>query len=262
MSKALNKLGVSSTCIFTSGGSTGQMLKQLLDKEKIKTIAIKTKNWTRENFIAFENKTKSQFRFGLPGNQLEKEEIEQLQLIIKNLQTTYLVISGSLNEGLPSSFYATLIESIKNSSCKVIIDTAGEALKKAIEIGAYLIKPNIGELAKLIGVDRLEIDEVPNAAKKLIEKYNLEIVVVSLGAAGAMLITKDQTHFVKAPLVDKKSTVGAGDSMVAGMVWALSQKKSLEEVLKMGVCCGTAATMNEGTQLFTIEDVTMLLKQI
>ena len=262
VSKALSKLGATSTCIFTSGGSTGEMLKQLLHKEKIETIEIKTKNWTRENFIAFENKTKSQFRFGLPGNKLEKKEIEQLQLIIKNLDANFVVISGSLNEGLPTNFYATLIQNLKNSSSKVIIDTAGEALTKAIEIGAYLIKPNIGELAKLIGIERLEIDEVPNAAKKLIEKYNLEIVVVSLGAAGALLVTKEQSHFVKAPLVDKKSTVGAGDSMVAGMVWALSQKKSLLEVLKMGVCCGTAATMNEGTQLFTIEDVTMLLKQI
>jgi len=128
-------------------------------------------------------------------------------------------------------------------------------LRKATEIGVYLLKPNIGELAKLIGVERLDITEVEKAAKTLIEKGCAEIIVVSLGPEGGILVTKDQTEYVKAPIAEKKSTVGAGDSMVGAMVWALSQNKSLKEVLRLGVACGTAATMNEGTLLFKIVDV-------
>jgi 6-phosphofructokinase 2 len=259
VSKAISKLGGSSTCIFTSGGSAGEMLEELIQKEKLEKIAIKTKNWTRENFIAFDNVTKAQYRFGFPGNAFSENEKDKVLQTIRDLKTDYLVISGSLNEGLPNDFYQKIAEIAKSSGAKVIVDTSGEALLKILETGVYLIKPNIGELAKLIGVERLELNEVEKAAKNLIEKGSAEIVVVSLGADGAILVTKDETHLVKAPKVEKKSTVGAGDSMVGGMVWALSQNKTLKEVIQLGVCCGTAATMNEGTQLFKVEDVMRLL---
>jgi 6-phosphofructokinase 2 len=262
VSKAISKLGGSSTCVFTSGGSAGEMLEDLIQKEKLEKIAIKTKNWTRENFIAFDNVTKSQYRFGFPGNAFSEDEKDKILQTIKELKTDYLVISGSLNEGLPTDFYQKIAEIAKSSGAKVIVDTSGEALQKVLETGVYLIKPNIGELAKLIGVERLELNEVEKAAKNLIEKGGAEIVVVSLGADGAILVTKEETHLVKAPKVEKKSTVGAGDSMVGGMVWALSQNKTLKEVIQLGVCCGTAATMNEGTQLFKVEDVKKLLKEI
>jgi 6-phosphofructokinase 2 len=238
------------------------MLEDLIQKEKLEKIAIKTKNWTRENFIAFDNVTKAQYRFGFPGNAFSEDEKDKILQIIKELKTDYLVISGSLNDGLPTDFYQKIAEIAKSSGAKVIVDTSGEALLKILETGVYLIKPNIGELAKLIGVERLELNEVEKAAKNLIEKGSAEIVVVSLGADGAILVTKDETHLVKAPKVEKKSTVGAGDSMVGGMVWALSQNKTLKEVIQLGVCCGTAATMNEGTQLFKVEDVMRLLKDI
>ena len=262
VSKAISKLGGKSTCIFTSGGSSGEMLEDLIAKENLESCVIKTKNWTRENFIAFENKTKVQYRFGFPGNEFQEDEKNQILQTIRDLQTDYLVISGSLNEGLPTNFYQKIAQITKELNIKVIVDTSGEALQKVLEIGVYLIKPNIGELAKLIGIDRLELPEVEKAAKKLIENKSAEIVVVSLGADGAILVTKDETHLVKAPKVEKKSTVGAGDSMVGGMVWALSQNKTLKEVIQIGVCCGTAATMNEGTQLFKTEDVMRLLKDI
>ena len=167
-----------------------------------------------------------------------------------------------MNEGLATNFYQKIAEIAKESDIKVVVDTSGKALQKVLETGVYLIKPNIGELAKLIGVERLELPEVEKAAKKLIENKSAEIVVVSLGADGAILVTKEETHLVKAPKVDKKSTVGAGDSMVGGMVWALSQNKTLKEVIQIGVCCGSAATMNEGTQLFKAEDVINLLDEI
>lgn len=262
VSKAIAKLGGSSTCVFTSGGSAGEMLEDLIQKEKLEKITIKTKNWTRENFIAFDNETKSQYRFGFPGNQFLDDEKETILKTIKKNPSEYLVISGSLNEGLPTDFYQKIAEIAKAVGTKVIVDTSGEALQKVLENGVYLIKPNIGELAKLIGVERLELTEVEKAAKNLIEKGNAEIVVVSLGADGAILVSKDETHLVKAPKAEKKSTVGAGDSMVGGMVWALSQNKTLKEVIQLGVCCGTAATMNEGTQLFNVEDVKKLLKEL
>ena len=262
VSKAIAKLGGNSMCVFTSGGSTGEMLEELLGKEKIETIAIRSKNWTRENFIAFDNVSKSQYRFGFPGAEFSNDEKENILQTIKGLKADYLVISGSLNEGLSTNFYQKIAEGAKECGVKVIVDTSGEALQKVLATGVYLIKPNIGELAKLIGVERLEISEVEKAAKKLIENKSAEIVVVSLGAEGAILVSNNITEFLVAPKVYKKSTVGAGDSLVGGIVWALSQNKSLKEVLQIGVCCGTAATMNEGTQLFNVEDVLRLLDEM
>ena len=262
VSKAIAKLGGTSTCIFTAGGSSGEMLEELVANEKLESSVIKTKNWTRENFIAFENTSKAQYRFGFPGNEFSDDEKVEILQTIKELKTDYLVISGSLNEGLSTNFYQKIAEIAKESDIKVVVDTSGEALQKVLETGVYLIKPNIGELAKLIGVERLELPEVEKAAKQLIENKSAEIVVVSLGADGAILVTKDETHLVKAPKVEKKSNVGAGDSMVGGMVLALSQNKTLKEVIQIGVCCGSAATMNEGTQLFKAEDVINLLDEI
>ncbi len=262
VSKAIAKLGGTSTCVYTSGGPIGEMVTEILQQGGIENVAIKTKNWTRENFIAFDNATKAQYQFGFPGHAFSEDEKEAILKTIKELPSDYLVISGSMNEGLPTDFYLKIAEVAKISGTKVIVDTSGEALQKVLEAGIYLAKPNIGELAKLIGVERLELSEVEKAAKTLLEKGYAEIIVVSLGASGAILVTKDTVEFVAAPQVEKKSTVGAGDSMVGGMVWALSQHKTLKEVIQIGVCCGTAATMNEGTQLFKVVDVERLLEEM
>ena len=262
VSKAIAELGGNSLCLFTSGGSAGEMLEELLQKKNMETKVIRTKSWTRENFIAFENKTKAQYRFGFPGNELSEAEQKSIIDTIKEIKTNFLVLSGSLNDGLPTNFYHTIAEKAKVSGIKVIVDTSGDSLKKVIETGVYLIKPNIGELAKLMGVEYLEKNDVEKAAKTLIENKYSEIVVVSLGAEGAFLVTEDQTEFVNAPKIEKKSTVGAGDSMVGGMVWALSQNKTLKEVIQWGVACGTAATMNEGTQLFKKEDAERLFQEL
>ena len=260
VSKAILKLGLKTTCIHTSGGSPGEMLGQIINDAGIESIVVKTSSWTRENFIAFENASQSQYRFGFPGNELSKEEKHKIIQIVETITADFLVISGSLNEGLPSNFYQKIAKIAQSSGIKVIVDTSGEPLQKVLETGVYLIKPNIGELAKLVGVSRLTLDEVEQAAKSLIETGGVKIVVVSLGAEGALLVSKDVVEFVAAPTVEKKSTVGAGDSMVGGMVWALSQNKPLKEVLQWGVACGTAATMNEGTQLFQLDDVMRLFE--
>jgi 6-phosphofructokinase 2 len=262
VSKAISKLGGNSLCVLTSGGSSGEMLAKLIANEGIESLTIKTTNWTRENFIAFDRITKSQYRFGFPGNEFSDDEKQTILNTVQKLKSDFLIISGSLNEGLPTDFYQKIATIAKESGTKVIVDTSGEALQKVLEKGVYLIKPNIGELAKLIGVEPLEVSEVEKAAKTLIKNGNSEIVVVSLGAEGAILVTNEITEFVKAPKVEKKSTVGAGDSMVGGMVWALSQNKTFKEVIQLGVCCGTAATMNEGTQLFNVKDVMRLFDEM
>jgi 6-phosphofructokinase 2 len=254
VSKAISRLGGESTCIFTSGGSSGHLLEKLVQKEKIETKTIQLQNWTRENFIALETGTNSQYRFGFPGCPLNSDETIAILDVVHQTKSKFFIANGSLNDGLSSDFYSQVGEIVKATGAKFIADTSGEALKEVLKTGAYLIKPNVGELAKLVGVAQLHPDEADDAALTLINSGGAEIVVVSLGAQGAVLVTKDETHYVSAPNVRRKSTVGAGDSMVGGMVWALSQEMPLREVIRWGVACGSAATMNEGTQLFTKTD--------
>ncbi|WP_236025419.1 1-phosphofructokinase family hexose kinase [Flavobacterium geliluteum] len=260
VSKAISRLGGSSLAVFTSGGAVGEMLQDLVSKENIEFESITTKSATRENFIAVDDHTNSQYRFGFTGGSLSETESKAVLDTISNLKPKFLVASGSLNEGLGDDFYQKVAQIAQASHSKLIIDTSGAALQKVLEVGAYLIKPNVGELAKLIGVERLEMEEVNEAAQKIIAKGGAEIVVVSLGPQGAVLVTKEVYEYVPAPNVAKKSTVGAGDSMVGGMVWALSQNKNLKEVIRWGVACGSAATMNEGTQLFKENDAKRLFE--
>lgn len=260
VSKAISRLEGTSLAVFASGGPSGEIIKEILNKELISFQAIETKNWTRESFVAVDDNTNSQYRFNFPGTSITDAEKNEIIKTVKSLDSKFIVVSGSLREGLPVDFYQEIAEIAKKSNSKLIVDTSGEALKKALEIGVYLIKPNVGELAKLIGVEKLEMEEVNAAAKQIIAKGGAEIVVVSLGPQGAVLVTEDSYYYVPAPNVAKKSTVGAGDSMVGGMTWALSQNKSLKEVIRWGVACGSAATMNEGTQLFKLEDAKRLFE--
>ncbi len=260
VSKAIKKLGGASIALIQSGGSTGEMLEQILTKSGIEYSAIKTQNHTRQNFIVLEENSLAQYRFGMPGAALSPPEIEKFIVDIEKyaVGTAFIVASGSLPEGVPVDFYARIAKICKKHHSRFILDTSDEPLKAAANEGVYLLKPNLNELSQLYNVENLELNDVDDAAKFIIDKGNCEVVVVSLGPQGALLVTKDGYEHAPSPVVKKLSTVGAGDSMVAGMVWSLAEGKSLTEILRMGVACGSAATMNKGSQLFDIKDVVRL----
>jgi 6-phosphofructokinase 2 len=260
VSKAIARLGGKSLAVFTAGGASGQLLEDLVKQESIDYQVVKTKNWTRESFTAVDTLTNLQYRFGMPGSKILSNESEEILRKIEQLRPVYLVASGSLPPKIGDDFYEKVATISRKIGSKLIIDTSGEPLRCAINNGVYLLKPNVSELAKLVGAETLEMDEVDDAAREIIAKGGCEIVVVSLGPQGAMLVTKDFCEHLPAPPVQKKSTVGAGDSMVGGMVWALSEGKNLQEMLRWGVACGSAATMNEGTQLFKTVDAQKLFE--
>lgn len=262
VSKAIRRLGGESLAVFTSGGYPGQLLNDLLNNEDIPTFPISISQPTRENFIAVDTLTGLQYRFGMPGPNLNSTEEEQVLESIKSIKPQYLVASGSLPPGLSDGFYNKVARIAKKIDARFVLDTSGDALKSALREGVYLLKPNLGELASLVGAQSLELNEVEKAARELISKSFCEIVVVSMGPKGAQLVTSDISKHIPAPVIKVKSTVGAGDSMVGGMIWALSQNKSPVEVVQYGIACGSAATMNEGTQLFVKEDAIKLFDWI
>ncbi|TPV31469.1 1-phosphofructokinase family hexose kinase [Paucihalobacter ruber] len=264
VSRALKKLGLDSLSLFTSGGRTGKLLESLLLEESLQILPFSVKNETRENFIVVDTLTNQQFRFGFPGQPFSKNEQKILLDTINAIKDfpEIAVISGSLPDGVNVELMKDLIQICKNKNSKVVIDTSGEALTAAVEEGVYLIKPNIGELAVLTGKNELTVHTMETAAKQLINNGSAEIVVVSMGASGATLFNNNEKIYQPAPLVKVRSTVGAGDSMVAGMVSALLNNSSMKNVLRMGIACGSATTMAEGTGLFKTENVYKILKEL
>lgn len=262
VARAIKKIGGEATAVYPSGGYSGKFLNVLLERENIPMVSIETKQHTRENMIALDKATNLQYRFGMPGQQLSEDELQRCLQTIKESRSKFIVASGSLPPGAPADLLARVAKIAKRQNRKLIVDSSGEALKLAVKEGVYLIKPNLGELSNLVGKEELEANEIEPIAKDLILNASCEIVVVSMGALGAMLISRDATYKTEAPIVKRKTTVGAGDSMVAGIVFYISQGKSLQQALQYGVACGTAATMNAGTALCNKDDVEHLYSQI
>ena len=262
VARAIKKIGGEALAIYPCGGYSGKFLNVLLERENISALTIETRKHTRENMIVLDTATNQQYRFGMPGPQLFEDEWKQCLQTIKENHSGYIVASGSLPPGVPEDIFARISKIAKKGNRNLIVDSTDEALQSALAEGVYMIKPNIGELSRLVGKEELKSDEIEPAAKELISKGKCEIVVVSLGASGAMLVSREQVFKISAPTVKIKSTVGAGDSLVAGIVFYISKGKSLYEALQYGVACGTAATLNNGTGLCRKEDVERLFKQI
>lgn len=261
--RAIKKLGGEATAVYLAGGYSGKIFTQLLTDELVESIVTETRESTRENLIVLETASNQQFRFGMPGPNISKQEWQDcLKSIEDIIDVEYIVASGSLPQGVPTDIFARIALIARKKNARLIVDTSGEALKEAVAAGVYLIKPNLGELSMLLGNEELNIELVDDAAKEVIEKGNCEVVVVSMGSAGAMLVTKEGALQVMPPAVKRKSTVGAGDSMVAGIVLSLTRNKSLTEAVQYGVASGTAATMNPGTALCRKEDADHLFRLI
>jgi 6-phosphofructokinase 2 len=263
VSRAIKRLEGNSTAIYLAGGFSGKFYEQLLIDEGIESLVIATSGHTRENLIVVDQSANLQYRFGMPGPIITESEWQEcLNKLEQCRDIEYIVASGSLPEGVPLDFFARLTTLAKKIDAKLILDTSGEPLRNAVDDGVYMIKPNLGELSFLKGTEELNEDDAVDAAREIINNGGCQVMVISMGPAGALLITKDEVIQSKAPTVKKRSTVGAGDSMVAGMVVALSKGWSFTKVLQYGIATGTATTMNPGTELCRKEDVARLFKTL
>lgn len=251
VSKAIQELGGASIAVYPCGGVNGKVLTELVKNESVIAQAVEIGENTRENFVVNELQTNKQFRFVMPGPSLTEDELNKIRKTIEGLdEASFLVCSGSLPPNVSPGFIGELAGIAKERDVRFIVDTSGPPLKAALEKGVYLLKPNLSELCSLVNKEYLEMPEIEEAAVEVIKSGKCEVLVVSMGPSGAMLVTKDEVKHFRAPVVKKLSTVGAGDSMVAGIVWMIDGGKPLVEAVRFGIACGTAATINKGTQLF------------
>jgi len=260
VSRALRNLENSSSAVYPAGGEMGSLLSKLLDEEEIDHYPVSIKEHTRENINIMENNTDRQFRFVMPGPELTEKEWRECIDTVTRMEPSgaFVVASGSLPPGVPDDFYAILARTVKKAEGKLIIDAPGEALAGAMEEGVYLIKPNRREFRHLAGREMHCDADQEECAEDIVGNGGAEIVVVSLGAAGALAATGDGAFRYHSPPVPLESKVGAGDSMVAGIVSSLSQGNSPEEAVRFGIAAGAAAVMTPGTELCRGEDASRI----
>lgn len=263
VARAMRQLGGEATALWTCGGLTGERLSELLDDEQLDHVPLKIEALTRENLIVFEESTGQQYRFGMPGATLTEPEIESCVERLQGLDPhpRYLVLSGSLPPDVEAGLYARIAESVPGT-CRVILDASGEPLVRALDAPIYLLKPNIKELEQIAGQPVESDAEIRQVSRKLVDGKGVKVVVVSLGSGGAVVTIPDEQFEIRAPTVKIRSKVGAGDSMVAGIVLALSRGGSVKEAVRFGVAAGAAAVMTDGTALCRRSDTERLYQEM
>jgi len=262
--RAIKKLGGKSRLLYPAGGLTGKRLQELLDEEGLDHRPFPIVGMIRESLVILEESTGRQYRFGMPGPALQKEEWESFlqELAAMEPSPDYVVASGSLPPGAPPDFYAQVARIGKKKGTKTIVDVSGEALKAALEEGVFLIKPNVREFKELVGKEVKEKTQIKAEAQKMVKSGRCEVLVISLGAAGALAVSEDFVEHILPPTVPIVSKVGAGDSMVAGIVLSLARGNPLRESVLFGVAAGSAAVMTPGTELCRREDAERLFENM
>ena len=256
VSRAIRHLGGESTALFLAGGATGDLLTTLLQRESIATNCIRIDAPTRENVNVLDRGSGKEYRFIVPGPHVGQEEWTHCLRAIRSIspRPDYVVASGALPPGVPVDFYGRLATLATTIGFRLLIDTSGEPLRHAAAHGTFLLKPNVGELAAITDESGpFSTDFLEGAARAMIDTRRSEVVVISAGAAGAILVDASGARRVAAPVVPIASRVGAGDSMMAGIVLALARGSDIDEAVAFGVAAGAAAVMRPGHQLCTRE---------
>jgi 6-phosphofructokinase 2 len=264
ISRVLHRLAIESQCLFPFGGKTGEHLVELLQEQDVNVIATTISNLTRENFAIFNTETKLQYRFGMPTSPFLEKELSPLESLINQEVSDgdIFVISGSLPKGLPTDYYSKVIKNLTAKDVKVIVDTSGSVFNEVLKNQLFLIKPNQKELARLAGKESLNKEEQETFAMKMVKENVAKYVVVSLGKNGAFMAHKNGIEYVKAPTISVKSTIGAGDSMVAGLIYGIVKNETPKNMLRWGVACGVSATLSEGSDLAHKRNIDAVLKQL
>lgn len=258
VARVIEELGGKAQAIYLAGGATGAILDDLLHSAGIAAQRIAIEGYTRIAHTVFERSSGQEFRFVPEGPEVSPQEWDECLLQLETMDFDYVVASGSLPRGLPANAYRRVVEIADQKKAHVILDTSGAALRETLEKGVFLIKPNLRELEELAGRVLPDTAAQVSAARSLIAANAAQIVALTLGSDGALIVSKDEAWSASVPPVIAQSAVGAGDSFVGGVTLALARGKPLREVLALGVAAGTAAVLSPGAALSLKDDVQRL----
>jgi len=256
--------GASCRALYLAGGVMGRQLNELLATEQVPTHCLEIRGDTRENLSVRETTSGHEYRFVLPGPQVDAQEWQACLDAVAALDHAprLVVLSGSLPPGLPPDSYALLTRLAQSRGSRVVVDSSGGPLAAALRHGVWLVKPSLRELSDYCG--RLLPDEAAwhAAARGLVERGQARIVALSLGHEGALLVTAEGAWRAPAMAVPVQGTTGAGDSFLAGMLWAIARDMELLDAFRHAIAAGSASLLTPGTQLCRRDDVLRLVGDV
>lgn len=253
--RAFKRMNIEAHTFCVVAGAIGRILQALLEQQLDHVYYEHVDGETRINSTIIEMETRQQFQVTDAGTALSPAQLEKITTdFLTQSQNGFSIITGSCQPGIKTSLYAELVDKINQQGGMAVVDSHGDILRQAIEAKPYLIKPNKYELEILLHSHLPTIEAVAHSARN-IQKQGIEYVCVSLSKQGALLIGPENSYYAKALDVPVNTTVGAGDSMVAGLVAGFQTTGKAEEALRYAIACGAGTVMHPGTELFTGDEL-------
>lgn len=263
VSRLLKSMGMPSTALGFVGGRTGERLRYGLQALDIPTDFVSISGETRTNISIVTEQHDHYIKVNEKGPLVDEEKQRELLEKIEAIAQAgdWWVLAGSLPPGVPDSFYAQITAILNERQATTILDTTNESLRLGCASKPFLVKPNAEEAHRLTGLPVENVAQITAAATE-IQKMGAQNVVISLGKKGALLQTSDCAWLVHSPKIKEKNPIGAGDSMVGGLVWALAQGYSLKESLGWGAASGAATASMSGTEVGSRELIEELYEKV
>ena len=260
VARVVGRLGGRAICILPLGGPAGQAVQARLAAEGLNALVVPISGETRQSFTVFDRSRDAEFRFVLPGPQLRAGEIRALERAFAGLSPSpeVLVASGSLPSGMDPARLARLAEGVRRQGVRFALDASGAALRAGLDAGVWLVKPNLKELRECLGQDLPDRPAQLAAARRLVADGRASWVALSLGRGGALLVGADFAAHAPALPIRPVSTVGAGDSFLAGLVWELSRGRPPQGALATAVAAASATLMSPGSGMARRADILRL----
>jgi 6-phosphofructokinase 2 len=262
VARVIHALGGESVAIFVVGGYTGRFVEDMLVGSGVACQAVGVAVTTRVSLTVHETASGAEYKFVPESGLLTPSDVDRVLSTIAGLEADWLVASGSLPAGFPVDFYAKVADLAHRRNVRFALDTSGLALKAARHQGVDLLKMSLGEFQSLTGTKACDRDALAREASQLCATGTASMIALTLGEQGAILATPDRCIALPALSVPVHSTVGAGDSFLAGLVLGLARSQSPEEALRLAVATGAAAVMGRGTARVSRQHVDALLVRL
>ncbi len=263
VSRALRHLGTDSMALGFIGGHNGNIMVDLLKAEGVTCYFTPIAQETRRDIVVCTSRRRTQTMLNAPGPSITPEEwrgfLTHLKLL--DLRDAYVVASGSLCRGVPADAYYQIVSLVQKQGARAILDADGACLRAGLKAKPFAIKPNLKEMRRALGRP-LQTEREILAAATALNRAGVSVVMVSRGRGGLLVVSDGERIRAVPPPVKVRSTVGAGDSAVAGFVFGHAGGKSLEECARFAAAAGTAATLAPGNQLCRSRDVLRLMPRI
>lgn len=244
------------------GGPAGKLVRQTLEAEGVEHAFVEVEGETRLN-ITVEDRQGPPTSFNEPGPTISLQDWSALSDFLENLYpaATYVAMGGSLPPGVPADAYLILQRAAREYGCLSVVDADGYALQNAMREPPFLVKPNGAEAGRYLRRDIQTMEDALDAAREFVSR-GVEIAIVSMGADGAALASASEEMLARPPRVEAVSTIGSGDSLVAGFLVGLEQGMSLAESLRLGVAAGAATAMTNGSEIGRRETILSLISEV